>query len=129
MPEHSPEPWRAHEALPEHSVPWRILALDKNIATVCEEDEAEANAQRIVACVNACQQIPTDSLKMVVDPATNTRLAILTKYPATPPTSTTPVPCNRCGCDIAPGRNDRLCGFCRLAVRTSHPDNDSPPSQ
>jgi len=59
---HSPEPWKALEAMPEHDVPWRIIAPNRNICIVHKEDEAAENAQRIVACVNACKGIPTETL-------------------------------------------------------------------
>lgn len=62
MPKHSREPWKAYAPAPgdDH---WRILAIGANVAHVLPEDEVADNAERIVACVNACQGIPTEALE------------------------------------------------------------------
>ncbi len=57
-PEHSKEPWRHLDAVPEHAIPHRIIAVGRNIAVMCDEDEVAANADRIVACVNALAGVP-----------------------------------------------------------------------
>ncbi len=69
MAEHSPEPWRSeygNEEGPDDSFGefYRILAADADT----DFDEIvrvgdEADARRIVACVNACRGVPTEALE------------------------------------------------------------------
>lgn len=60
MSEHSPTPWTTcyHEADGE----WVIHEAE---SYVCAQHLTSANAERIVACVNACADIPTESLTAV----------------------------------------------------------------
>ena len=64
---HTPGPWYASE----EGGNWRAMAADENggytIADMCCDDQ-EANARRIVACVNACAGVPTGALEDMVTP-------------------------------------------------------------
>ncbi len=67
---HTPEPWAADCDVGTWEV-WRDFVGEDNrtyATRVCavvdyENDTAEANAKRIVACVNACRGIPTADLQ------------------------------------------------------------------
>ncbi len=70
---HTPEPWRevinctddynAHPVLIYAGAQYVAqVAFDQN-----EGDETDANARRIVACVNACAGINTDALERIAD--------------------------------------------------------------
>ena len=61
--EHTPEPWyREFEG-----GNWRVMAADENggytLADMCCDDQ-EANARRIVACVNACAGLSNEFLSV-----------------------------------------------------------------
>lgn len=60
--EHTPEPWATNGTRieSEHSHGW---ANDGWIIAGLEGPDAEANARRIVACVNVCAGIPTEVLE------------------------------------------------------------------
>lgn len=69
---HTPEPWHHHAPSgSQHCMGGYINASEERggaaIVHVCgsefSEDEYRANARRIVACVNACQGLPTDELE------------------------------------------------------------------
>lgn len=61
--EHTPEPWATNGTRieSEHSHGW---ANDGWIIAGLEGPDAEANARRIVACVNVCAGITTEQLEM-----------------------------------------------------------------
>lgn len=62
--EHTKEPWRTDA---DCGFPGDVMA-DKEIVartTITEHSNAEANARRIVACVNACSEISTATLETV----------------------------------------------------------------
>lgn len=60
--EHTPEPWFWNEKYGE--VCFRSKEDDQSYGMACPVDlTAEANARRIVACVNACSGIPTEALE------------------------------------------------------------------
>lgn len=69
---HTKEPWSLgeedrHGDTPINAADWRSLAL---VVTRMHGDKDQcpdgvANARRIVACVNACAGIPTDTLELV----------------------------------------------------------------
>ncbi len=74
MTDHTPEPWLATAVKDKHSdlgpAFWLIDAVpqpnqETAVAELCAKpgDRSEANAKRIVACVNACAGIPTEQLK------------------------------------------------------------------
>lgn len=60
---HTPEPWYASN----EDGNWRVMAADENggytLADMCCDDQ-EANARRIVACVNACVGMDTELLEI-----------------------------------------------------------------
>ena len=60
--EHTPEPWATNGTRieSEHSHGW---ANDGWIIAGLEGPDAEANARRIVACVNTCAGLPTEVLE------------------------------------------------------------------
>ncbi len=75
MPDHSPEPWVYYKS---GGGPWdsRVIRCaddttlavlrpdDASVAEVCPESgHVEANAERIVACANACKGLPTEYLE------------------------------------------------------------------
>ena len=65
MNEHSPEPWKWQETGPidAHIVArdgTRVIGGEASEGYVFEDDP---NIQRIVACVNACQHLPTEYLE------------------------------------------------------------------
>ena len=64
--EHTPEPWATNGTRieSEHSHGW---ANDGWIIAGLEGPDAEANARRIVACVNACAGIETELLEILTD--------------------------------------------------------------
>lgn len=59
---HTKEPWYTSD----EGGNFRVMAADENggytLADMCSDDQ-EANARRIVACVNACEGIDTESLE------------------------------------------------------------------
>lgn len=62
---HTKEPWRAKADPSYYGIVSEIYAMDKFIASlggVCSPDEVEANARRIVACVNACADLTNKHL-------------------------------------------------------------------
>lgn len=63
--DHTPEPWRIGTPPPNGE---QTIGNEKGlmvaVATTGHGVSAEANARRIVACVNACAGIPTDDLEM-----------------------------------------------------------------
>lgn len=70
--EHTPEPWRVelvNHALGDTGDYEGVVEIRSGdakrpmIEIWDDSDEAEANARRIVACVNACAGIPTDDLE------------------------------------------------------------------
>jgi len=69
--EHTPEPWRQHEASKSLKARSRLrVIVDSDYEYIIGElfqfgdaDRREANAHRIVACVNACAGIPTELLE------------------------------------------------------------------
>lgn len=69
MSEHTKEPWFVHEAddslavssaTREYMVPICSVSVGVNESF---ESEQQANARRIIACVNACDGIPTEFLE------------------------------------------------------------------
>lgn len=67
-PKHTPEPWQAIGSRADRA----IISDGRSIARVWgaiqpddrpPHDQADANAARIVACVNACAGIPTEELE------------------------------------------------------------------
>lgn len=63
---HTKEPWEAKADPSYYGIVSEICAMEKFIASlggVCSPDEVEANARRIVACVNACAGITTEALE------------------------------------------------------------------
>ena len=63
---HTKEPWEAKADPSYYGIVSEIYAMDKFIASlggVCSPDEVEANARRIVACVNACAGITNEVLE------------------------------------------------------------------
>lgn len=69
---HTKEPWSLgeedrHGDTPINAADWRSLALVVTHMHGGEDQcpEGLANARRIVACVNACAGIPTDTLELV----------------------------------------------------------------
>jgi hypothetical protein len=71
---HTPGPWTTDEA--DHDAPYqniKIQASNRTICTVWIDDapvrdfntEQQANARRIVACVNACEGLDTGLLKNI----------------------------------------------------------------
>lgn len=61
MSEHTPEPWAIAEAFGGLIPIWSRVKWITNIHAVPEE--SSNNARRIVACVNACAGIPTETLE------------------------------------------------------------------
>lgn len=70
-PRHTPEPWNYNQAT---NVIWAdtydIEKYKGNDAVICQpynrniaSDEMEANAARVVACVNACKNVPNEWLQ------------------------------------------------------------------
>lgn len=69
---HTPGPWAVFKECNERSRSW-IICDDNSIycnidfyindGPILNREEHEANIQRIVACVNACEGIPTKNLK------------------------------------------------------------------
>lgn len=59
--EHTPEPW-AHRNGRIYQADRDVLTI-ANIARASDGDYSEANARRIVACVNACAGVPTELLE------------------------------------------------------------------
>ena len=66
MTKHTPEPWQAHK---EDRSPWVILGLSADkygghpyIAEMPGGRDSQANARRIVACVNACAGINPEAV-------------------------------------------------------------------
>jgi len=64
MDEHSPEPWRADG---------QSTILDANGQEICaftgewgETMLSEGNRRRIIACVNACEKMPTEMLEQTL---------------------------------------------------------------
>src|SRR5574343_770357 len=60
--QHTQEPWYASK----EDGNWRVMAADENGGYTLADmycDDQEANARRIVACVNACTGIETDKLE------------------------------------------------------------------
>lgn len=62
MSKHTKEPWRTDAP---SGFPGDVMAGKEMIArtTITDQSNAKANARRIVACVNACDGIPTDELE------------------------------------------------------------------
>lgn len=63
---HTKEPWEAKADPSYYGIVSEIYAMEKFIASlggVCSPDEVEANARRIVACVNACVGITNEALE------------------------------------------------------------------
>lgn len=63
---HTKEPWEAKADPSYYGIVSEICAMEKFIASlggVCSPDEVEANARRIVACVNACAGITNEALE------------------------------------------------------------------
>lgn len=61
---HTQEPWRLEKAEPERPGNYYVLAPDMNLAIArVYENAGEANARRIVACVNACSRFSTEHLE------------------------------------------------------------------
>lgn len=56
---HPPTPW---EAVENHGYGWEIIATSTIPPCTLACDLTEASAKRIVACVNACKDIPTNAL-------------------------------------------------------------------
>lgn len=56
-PKHTPGPWRIHTSGSIYAGPLYLAT------TVGEAEKGDANARRIVACVNAAEGIPTESLE------------------------------------------------------------------
>lgn len=75
MSEHTREPWNIRRG-----TPWIIDdAMARMIATMSDcslADDAESNARRIVACVNACRGLSTEQLECVDQPGSNIQLLI-----------------------------------------------------
>ncbi len=69
MAEHSPEPWEKSLTRDGSEDSWCVhRAEDRVIVAEVEirpdnEDRAESDARRIVACINACAGIPTEALE------------------------------------------------------------------
>lgn len=66
MTEHTKEPWRDIVACEDYELrPYLIYSGATPVAAIIREDrgEDEANAGRIVACINACAGIPTAVLE------------------------------------------------------------------
>lgn len=59
-----PEPWVVVKRPSDRLAPFHIV--DRFGGVVCEIDERE-NADRIVACVNACAGIPVDALQELTE--------------------------------------------------------------
>lgn len=60
MSKHTPEPWKVqHPHAGQRG--WEIA--DSSGLNQVSQDVTEANARRIVACVNACRGLPTDELE------------------------------------------------------------------
>lgn len=66
MSEHTKEPWSVIAPSAKHECA-RIFAGTRYLGSIGNSDETEAqtvaNARRIVACVNACEGIPTSQLE------------------------------------------------------------------
>ena len=83
---HTKEPWEAKADPSYYGIVSEIYAMDKFIASlggVCSPDEVEANARRVVACVNACAGITNDALeKGIVLDSVKLHEAILDQQPS-----------------------------------------------
>lgn len=55
MSKHTPGPWKAYDNC--------VFAMRDHTLYVIDKAQSEANARRIVACVNACEGISTEALK------------------------------------------------------------------
>jgi len=65
MSDHTPEPWRLYPpgaCVPHYDVRERIVS-DCPSGRSVSDPISEADARRIVACVNACAGIPTEALE------------------------------------------------------------------
>jgi hypothetical protein len=64
MSEHTPEPWSVYEGENIHGV---LDSEGKHLAEMWQRKQYNslANARRIVACVNACEGISTETLEKV----------------------------------------------------------------
>lgn len=60
--EHTPGPWRVVSWPVNKLVEYAIRGAEP-VATMARYNGAEANARRIVACVNACEGLPTETLE------------------------------------------------------------------
>lgn len=81
--EHTPEPWHAPGLAEIHDSGHRVIALLSDVDPVQEElrpspstAEGDANARRIVACVNACAGMPTWKLERDGLPSVDEYIAI-----------------------------------------------------
>ena len=83
---HTKEPWEAKADPSYYGIVSEIYAMDKFVASlggVCSPDEVEANARRIVACVNACVGITNEALeKGIVLDSVKLHEAILDQQPS-----------------------------------------------
>lgn len=81
--EHSPEPWRFEPAEfckafnPNDPSFWVCCVTDSRrwlVTRVCDatKEEAEANADRIVACVNFCRDVSSEDIQFFADAAGRT---------------------------------------------------------
>jgi len=74
MSKHTPTPWRENS---QGDTEYIFSEIHGAIATIAhgglQRDEHKANAKRIVACVNACHNIPDEHL---ANAAENTRIII-----------------------------------------------------
>jgi len=60
--DHSPEPWSVKETHIAGQLAWEILSKDNSFIV---EGIDLKETRRIVACVNACQGIPTERLEKI----------------------------------------------------------------
>ena len=74
MSEHTPEPWKIGDGqAPFYAWKGQILAEHEDrefILASCNQnypDEAESNARRIVACINACRGLQTEKLEHMAE--------------------------------------------------------------
>ena len=90
--EHTPEPWRYVEMY-EECIP-KVLATGPTGYPECTASvpvwrrnikEANANARRIVACVNACAGIPTEALEQFLPGLVKDAVAFATNEIMTSP--------------------------------------------
>lgn len=83
---HTKEPWEAKADPSYYGIVSEIYAMEKFVASlggVCSPDEVEANAKRIVACVNACAGITNEALeKGIVLDSVKLHEAILDQQPS-----------------------------------------------